>query len=71
MSTTWELVGVCFADAAKAEALARDLAFRRELRVDPERALAAFVLWRRPVRHTVGPRVLTVRQRRAYTPGRP
>ncbi len=50
MATTWELVGVCFADAAKAEELVRDLAFRKELRLDPEKALAAFVLWRRPAR---------------------
>jgi hypothetical protein len=53
MATTWELVGICFADAGKAEELVRELAFRKELRVDPEKALAAFVLWRRPEAKTV------------------
>jgi len=48
MSTTWELVGICFADANRAEELVRELAFRKELRVEPEKALAAFTLWRRP-----------------------
>jgi len=50
MATTWELMGVCIADAEKAEELVRDLAFRKELRLDPERALAAFVLSRHPAR---------------------
>ena len=48
MSSTWELVGICFADANRAEELVRQLAFRKELRVEPEKALAAFALWRRP-----------------------
>jgi hypothetical protein len=48
MSSTWELVGICFADANRAEELVHELAFRRELRVEPEKALAAFALWRRP-----------------------
>lgn len=44
MATTWELMAVCIEDAARAEDLVSELAFRRELRLDPQRALAAFEL---------------------------
>ena len=44
MATTWELLAVCLEDAERAEDLVRQLAFRRELRVDPQKALAAFEL---------------------------
>jgi len=42
MATTWEMVAICMEDAVRAEDLVRELAFRRELRIDPQRALAAF-----------------------------
>ncbi len=63
MSTTWELVGICFADANRAEELVRELAFRKELRVEPEKALAAFTLWRRPAL-VAAPRTEAVTSRR-------
>ena len=44
MSTMWALIEVCFADARKAEELLGELSARRELRLDPQRALSAFVL---------------------------
>jgi len=44
MATTWELMAVCIEDAKRAEDLVRELAFRRELRLDPQRALSAFEL---------------------------
>jgi hypothetical protein len=44
MSSTWELMAICTRDAARAEDLVRELAFRRELRLDPQKALAAFEL---------------------------
>jgi hypothetical protein len=44
MATTWELMAVCIEDAARAEDLVSELAFRRELRLDPQNALAAFEL---------------------------
>ena len=44
MSNTWELMAVCIRDAQRAEDLARELVFRRELRRDPQKALAAFEL---------------------------
>jgi hypothetical protein len=50
MSSTWELMAVCIQDAARAEDLVRELAFRRELRFDPQKALAAFDLRAKPVR---------------------
>jgi hypothetical protein len=50
MATTWELMAVCIEDAVRAEDLVRELAFRRELRIDPQRALAAFELRARPER---------------------
>jgi hypothetical protein len=46
MSTMWALIEVCFADARKAEELVGELSARRELRLDPQRALSAFVLWK-------------------------
>ena len=50
MSSTWELMVVCIQDAARAEDLARELAFRRELRLDPQKALSAFELRGKPAR---------------------
>jgi hypothetical protein len=50
MSSTWELMAVCTRDAARAEDLVRELAFRRELRLDPQKALAAFELRGKPAR---------------------
>jgi len=50
MSSTWELMVVCIEDAARAEDLVRELAFRRELRFDPQKALAAFELRAKPSR---------------------
>ena len=44
MATTWEMIAVCFEDAVRAEDLVRGLAFRRELRLDPQKALSAFEL---------------------------
>jgi len=37
-------------DAVRAEDLARELAFRRELRIDPQKALSAFELRTKPAR---------------------
>lgn len=67
MSTTWELMGVCIADAEKAEDLVRELAFRNELRADPDKALAAFVLWHHPARTTATPARAGRRERRVRT----
>jgi hypothetical protein len=50
MSSTWELMAICTRDAARAEDLVRELAFRRELRLDPQKALAAFELRAKPAR---------------------
>jgi hypothetical protein len=51
MSRTWELMAACIEDAVRAEDLVRELAFRRELRLDPQKALSAFELGRAsPVR---------------------
>jgi hypothetical protein len=50
MATTWEMIAVCIEDAGRAEDLARELTFRRELRVDPEKALSAFELAVKPAR---------------------
>ncbi|HJW47864.1 MAG TPA: hypothetical protein VJ726_00445 [Candidatus Limnocylindria bacterium] len=50
MSSTWELMVICIEDATRAEDLARELAFRRELRLDPQKALAAFELRGKPAR---------------------
>jgi hypothetical protein len=50
MATTWELLAVCLDDAVRAEDLVRELAFRRELRLDPQKALAAFELRAKPAR---------------------
>ena len=46
MATTWELMAICIDDAIRAEDLVTELAFRRELRLDPQKALAAFELRR-------------------------
>jgi hypothetical protein len=50
LSSTWELMTVCIQDAARAEDLAGELAFRRELRLDPQKALSAFELRAKPAR---------------------
>ena len=50
MSSTWELMVVCIEDAARAEDLVRELAFRRQLQLDPQKALSAFELRGRPAR---------------------
>lgn len=50
MATTWELLTVCIDDAVRAEDLVRELAFRRELRLDPNKALSAFELRAKPSR---------------------
>jgi hypothetical protein len=50
MSSTWELMVVCIEDAARAEDLTKQLAFRRELRLDPQTALSAFELRGKPAR---------------------
>jgi hypothetical protein len=50
MSSTWELMAVCIEDAARAEDLVREVAFRRELRLDPQKALSAFELRAKPAR---------------------
>jgi hypothetical protein len=50
MATTWELMVVCIDDAVRAEDLVRELAFRRELRLDPQKALSAFELRAKPSR---------------------
>ena len=44
MSSTWELMVVCIEDASRAEDLVSQLAFRRDLRIDPQKALSAFEL---------------------------
>ena len=50
MATTWETIAVCLEDAVRAEDLVRELAFRRELRLDPLKALSAFQLHSKPER---------------------
>ena len=50
MATTWEMIAVCIEDAVRAEDLVRELAFRRELRLDPQRALSAFEIRSKPAR---------------------
>lgn len=50
MSNTWELMAVCTRDAARAEEMVREIAFRRELRLDPQKALSAFELRAKPER---------------------
>ena len=50
MSSTWELMAICIEDAARAEDLVTEVAFRRELRVDPQKALSAFELRAKPAR---------------------
>jgi hypothetical protein len=50
MSTTWEMITTSIQDAIRAEDLVRELAFRRELRLDPQKALSAFELRSKPTR---------------------
>jgi len=50
MATTWEMIAVCIEDAVRAEDLVRELAFRRELRLDPQKALSAFEIRSEPAR---------------------
>ena len=53
MATMWSLIEMCFADAHRAEDLTRDLTARRELRLDPESALAGFGLFERTAARSV------------------
>jgi hypothetical protein len=50
MAATWEMIRVCIQDAVRAEDLVKELAFRRELRLDPQKALSAFELRSKPSR---------------------
>jgi hypothetical protein len=50
MATTWEMIAACIQDAVRAEDLVKELAFRRELRLDPQKALSAFELRSKPAR---------------------
>jgi hypothetical protein len=50
MATTWEMIAICMEDAVRAEDLVKELAFRRELRIDPHKALSAFELRAKPAR---------------------
>ncbi|HEV8656002.1 MAG TPA: hypothetical protein VGR85_10875 [Candidatus Limnocylindria bacterium] len=50
MATTWEMIAICMDDAVRAEDLVRELAFRRELHIDPQKALSAFELRSKPAR---------------------
>src|SRR5258705_8338362 len=50
MATTWEMIAICVEDAVRAEDLVKELAFRRELRIDPQKALSAFELRAKPAR---------------------
>ncbi len=71
MSTMWALIEVCFADARKAEELLGELSARRELRLDPENALAAFVVWKGPLSTARLRKAITPRRSRALAPARP
>ena len=50
MSRTWELMVACIEDAARAEELFSELAFRRDLRLDTAKALSTFDLRAKPER---------------------
>jgi len=50
MATTWEMIAICMEDAVRAEDLVKELAFRREPRIDPQKALSAFELRAKPAR---------------------
>jgi hypothetical protein len=50
MATTWEMIAICMEDAVRAEVLTKELAFRRELRIDPQKALSVFELREKPAR---------------------
>jgi hypothetical protein len=71
MSTMWALIEVCFADARKAEELLGELSARRELRLDPQHALSAFVLWKGPLRAAKLREAWTPMRSRAYSTARP
>ena len=71
MSTMWSLIEVCFADARKAEELLGGLSARRELRLDPQNALSAFVLWKGPISTARLRRAVTPRRSRAFAVVRP
>jgi hypothetical protein len=70
MSTMWALIEVCFADARKAEDMLGKLSARRELRLDPENALAAFVLWKGPLSTARLRKIVAPRRSRAYAGAR-
>jgi hypothetical protein len=65
MSTVWTLIEAVFADARKAEDLLRDVERRRDFALDPERALAGFVV-RKGQLATVKVRTVEPRRVRAY-----
>ncbi len=65
MSTVWALIEACFADARKAEELLRSVERRRELALDPEYALADFVVGKGRLA-TVPVRTVEARRSRAY-----
>jgi hypothetical protein len=48
MSNVWALIEESFVDAHKAEDLLRDAQGRREIRLDPDAALALFAAATRP-----------------------
>ncbi|MEO8631997.1 MAG: hypothetical protein ABI466_01465 [Chloroflexota bacterium] len=50
MSRTWELMVACIEEAARAEDLFSELAFRRDLRLDTAKALSTFELRAKPER---------------------
>jgi hypothetical protein len=50
MATTWEMIAICMEDAVRAEDLVKELAFRRELRIEAQKALSAFELRAKPAR---------------------
>ncbi len=71
MSSMWALIEVCFADARKAEEMLGELSAKRELRFDPENALAAFALWKGPLSTARLRKIVTPRRSRAYAGARP
>ena len=70
MSSMWALIEACFADARKAEEMLGDLSAKRELRLDPENALAAFVIWKGPLSTARLRKIVTPRRSRAYAGAR-
>ena len=65
MSTVWTLIEAVFADARRAEELLRNVERRRDLELDPERALSGFMV-RKGVLATVKVQAVEPRRSRAY-----